>query len=198
MAKRFSRRRGVRGRPNYSWITTAGTGTIQSSGVDAHTLHDNILIPSDWQMGEIVENETTLCHMVYTHAIYGSADTSTHSFCSLYALVKTNDAAPGTSPANLGSLTLFPVFFTEYDECLHWGQYTAMPYDALFSSGAYGAGVWPAGGSLAGMPENMVNLNVRRKLKPDEAIKVMWGAPLLNGMYTVRWYARSLVRLGLK
>lgn len=194
MAKRFSRRRSVRGRPNYCWISTAGIGLLD--GTNNLTIHDNILIPSDWQSSNIVENETTLCHIVYTHAAYGVAATAVTPFCSLYAICKTNDQPPASSPPNLGMLASFPTFFTEYDECLHWGQYTTMPNSQAVE---FGTGVWPAGGSLAAMPENMVNLNVRRKMKGDEAIKVIWGTPEYPiGDWYVRWFARSLVRLGLK
>lgn len=197
MAKRYSRRRTVKGRPNYCWISTAGVGVLSSGVAGTVTVHDNILIPSDWQSGNIVENETLLVHTVYTHAMYGVNVGSTVPFCSIYAIVKTNDQAPASSPPNLGALTIFPAFFTEYDECLHWGQYTCMPYSAALDKGA---AVWPAGGSLAGMAENMVNLNSRRKLKGDDAIKVVWGGPDAVGQesYFVRWFARSLVRLGLK
>ena len=197
MARRFSRKRFVKGRPNYCWITTCGVGTLASGGAGTTTLHDNVLIPSDWQSGNIVENETTVVHIVYTHAMYGVNESSIVPFCGLYAIVKTGDTVPGVSPANISDPTLFPVFFTEYDECLHWGQYTCMPYSLALNKGN---GVWPAGGSLAGMPENMVTLNTRRKLKGDAAIKVMWGSPSAVGQesYYLRWYARSLVRLGLK
>jgi len=130
--------------------------------------------------------------------MYGGNVTAASSFCSLYALFKTNDQTPAASPPNLGVLAQFPTFFTEYDECLHWGQYTAMPYDATLAM--MSSAIWPGGGSLAAMPENMVNLNARRKLKGDDAIKVAWGCPtqVAQEYYYVRWYARSLVRLGLK
>jgi len=196
MARRFSRRRSVRGRPNYCWITTCGSGTLASVGVlGPSTIYDQILIPTDWQTVNATNNECTLVHTVYTHCMFGTAVGSNFSFCGLYAIVKTGDQAPGTSPPNLGKLTSFVPFFDEYDECLHWGQYTAMPYDAA----ALASGLWVGGGSVTALPENMVNLNSRRKLKGDEAINVIWSAPdVLQDQWVVRWFARSLVRIGLK
>jgi len=70
-----------------------------------------------------------------------------------------------------------------------------MPYDAA----ALASGLWVGGGSVTALPENMVNLNSRRKLKGDEAINVIWSAPdVLQDQWVVRWFARSLVRIGLK
>lgn len=196
MAKRYSRRRTVRGKPDYCWITTCGVAVLEEVA-GGGTPYDFVLIPDDWRQNDNVENGTTLVHLVYTHAIFGANAAASFAYCSLYSLCKHNDTTPMTSPPNLGQQTQFANFFTEYDECLHWGQYTAMPFNSPANASS---ATWPAGGSLAGMPENMVNLNVRRKMKGDDAIKVIWGSgsPVSQSAFYCRWWARSLVRLGLK
>lgn len=195
MAKRYSRRRTVRGKPNYVWITTNGIGSLESTFAGSRTIFDTILIPSDWQTVAGTAQSCTLVHTVYTHAMYGTSITATNSWCGLYAIVKTNDQNPLTSPPNLGKSVNFTSFFDEYDECLHWGQFTAMPFDAL----SFASGLWVGGGSMAAMPENMLNLNARRVLKGDDSIKVIWSSPDVNlDDWRVTWFARSLVRIGLK
>lgn len=193
MARRV-RRRTVKGRPNYCWISIAGEEAFPITGVNGYSAE--LLIPTDWQTTTATNTECKLCHIVYTHAVFGTAVASTFSWCGLYSINKMSDAlGPNLVVPPTGTFVGFSSFFEQYDECLHWGQFTAMPYDAL----ALASDLWVGGGSLAAMPENMVNLNVRRNLKGDDSLRVCWSHPTVNtDRWSVRWFSRCLVRLGLK
>jgi hypothetical protein len=187
----------VKGRPNYVWLTVTDffdchsvTGALGAQVV--------LLQPSDWNsLNAVDDTGTQLCHIVHHHFIYGVADTATYSWSSNYAIAITNDelvnvvAAPPSPGDDLGFLN----FCDQYDQLLHWGNFTAMPY----SAGATGHGVKPGGGSMAAMPENMLNLNVKRNLKGDDCVIAAYGGCIEPiGIWMGFTFTRSLVRIGLK
>lgn len=196
MAKRYSRRRTVRGKPNLSWITTCGLVDLRNGASGAP--YDDILIPSDWQVGNTSQPaQVTLLHTVFGFYAFGynGQGAANYSWCSNYAIVRTSDQVHVGNFPLLGKLSEFIQFFDEYDECLHWGQFMCQQYDVALLHGVYAPG-----GTSAAQPENMLNLNSRRILKGDDAIKCFWGAPDATDLNTFHchWYARSLVRSGLK
>lgn len=195
MARR-RRSRSVRGRPNYVWLTVTDINECDTNNV-LHGLQVPLLLPEDWNtLNAMNDTGCQLVHLVYHHIAVGVSVPANYAWNSLYGIFKASDMSQQlASVPNMQDSLGFLNTFDQFDECLHWGSYTCMPYSI-----AQNADVFAAGGSVAGLAENVVNLNVKRNLKGDDSIIALYGVPLAIGqeIWQVTSYCRCLVRLGLK
>jgi len=202
MASKYRRRRrnSVRGRPNLVWLTIADQFELVSDGNGVIGAKSELLLPEDWQtLNSIEDQPTQLLHIVHHHVAYGVAVGANFAWSSLWGIFISNDQYiqnVNTHVPNIGDGLGFINTFDQLDQCLHWGSYTVMPYAA----GPLAAGVHVAGGSMASMPENMVNLNVKRNLKGDDCVIAVFGAgePTALEIWNCFSFTRCLVRIGLK
>jgi len=190
MRRRRSRRQGVRGKPNYLWIASAGELALGPG----NTVWDTLLMPSDWS-GTVTEQGATLLRMV----VQCYTDTRNNDQGGPHA----QNAAIWMSDANIegGSDTLdisnwndYPDFFARHDRVLH-----------TFRLEWAGTGMRAPGASLpvqfSQLPEPVMNLKTPRRLNPDDTVVLGYG-----GFYSlestevpmITWFCRSLVRVGLR
>lgn len=188
MARRTRRSRTTRvvGRPNYLWINTAGSYVVVTGG----TTWDAVIQPSDWS-GTVTEQSCTLERIVLS-AYTLTRDQESPPFAANTALV----VGPASNTTGFDSLDIsltseWPEFFEKFDDVLHIGR--------LEWNGDVNPVNLPL--QFSQLPEPVANLKRRRRLQGDDAVWFCTGGsnPDIPGAtWYVVWFARSLVRVGLK
>jgi len=189
MARRRSRRSTVRGKPNYLWINTAGELAI----VSGNTVWDALLIPADWS-GTVTETQCTLLRMVVSvYTVTAGAEAVVVPHAQNAAIVLGSASEGGGSDVNdISMFNEWPDFFQAYDRVLRifrleWtgeGPVAATSLPVQFSQ----------------LPEPVMNLKTPRRLLGDDAIRLCVGGRVAVDLSTpsVTWFARTLVRTGLR
>lgn len=188
MARRRSKRTGVRGKPNYLWINTAGDMSL----VNGQTTWDSLLVPADWS-GTVTETQCTLLRLVvtvYTICLNQETTPIPHAQNACIVLGSASEGN-GFDPLDISEITEWPDFFAKYDRVLRifrleWNgetqNTTAMPVQ--FSQ----------------LPDPVMNLKTPRLLRGDDSVRLCVGGRIFMdvGEYGLYWFARSLVRIGLR
>lgn len=187
MARR-SRRTGVRGKPNYLWINTAGDLAL----IEANTVWDAILQPGDWS-GTVTDQSCTLLRMVlsvYTLTSLSADEPHAENACILIA----HSAEVATSsPLDISNYAEWPDFFAEYDRVL---RIFRLEWEGALKAAVVGLPV-----QFSQLPEPVMNMKTPRRLTGQDSIRLCVGgawAQATNEAPGVIWFARSLVRIGLK
>lgn len=188
--RRRSRSRTVRGKPNYLWIASAGTfGQLPGA-----TARGAILEPGDWS-GTVTETQCTLCRCTLILNALTTTASGDGPFRSNYC-VGLHWASDATGESlDLDNYTEWPDFFAKHDRVLRIG---ILEYENVQTQ-LTGTGATPL--QFSQLPDPVINFRNPRKLKGDDSL-VVWvgGGPAAVGgeVRYVKWYARSLVRTGLK
>jgi len=185
MARRRSKRSVVRGKPNYLWISSAGSmGLVANS-----TARDTLLLPADWS-GTVTETQCTLLRMVllcYTTTLTHSSPA--HSENAVVHLDNAND--DNQSAYDISVYGDWPDFFAQYDRVLRIFR--------LEWAGELQTGELPV--QFSQLPEPAMNLKTPRVLKGDDVVCLSCGGNFNPSDATapqVVWFCRSLVRTGLR
>lgn len=187
MARRRSRSKAVRGRPNLLWIASAGEFAL----IQHNTVWDAILVPADWS-GTVTEQQCTLERIVlmaFTKTI--TNDGVAHSENTVLFLGNANEQG-GSSISDISDPAEFPDFCESYDRILQWGR---LEWDASSTI----AGFWPV--QYSQLPQPVMNVQCRRRLMGDDVVRFGCGgyyAEAIDETHYVGWFARCLVRIGLK
>lgn len=179
----------MRGKPNYLWIASAGELAL---GV-GNTVWDTVLMPADWS-GTVTEQGATLLRMVvqvYTDT--RNAEGHPHAQNGAIWLSDAN-LEGGSDTLDISNWNDWPDFFMSHDRVLH-----------TFRLEFNGTTVYAPGSELpiqfSQLPEPVMNLKTPRRLNPDDTVVLGMGG--FYGVETteipcVTWFARSLVRVGLR
>jgi len=188
MARRRTSRRTIRGKPNYLWIQTAGEFSL----TEHMTSHDAILIPGDWS-GTVTESQCTLLRMVFTVYTKTLSDTSLPH--AQNAVLHMADASGLSAPdsVDVSNVNDWPDWFMTYDRIL---RIFRLEWDGAVNTGAPAMPV-----QFSQLPDPIINLKAPRLLRGDDSIRLSVGGALTIATTeapTVVWFARSLVRTGLR
>jgi len=187
MARRRSKRVTVRGKPNYLWISSAG----ELAQIPDLTVWDAVLIPADWS-GTVTETQCTLLRMVLSlYCVTGTPFGGAHASNCVITIGNASEAA-SSSTSNIDLYTEWPDFFSEQDRVLRIHRLEWSGLDP-------GQTVLPV--QFTQVPDPVVNLRTPRVLKGDDSIRLCVGGGFVQQeteVHSVHWFARSLVRTGLR
>lgn len=192
MARRKSRSRSVRGKPNYLWIATAGELAL----IEGQTVYDSLLIPADWS-GTVTEAKATLLRMVLS--VYTLTANEDSSAMANNAVVYMGDAtAGGGSDTNdITNYQEWPDFMISNDRIL---RIFRLEWAGTISPGAFSGVTLPV--QYSQLPDPVMNLKTPRRLDGQDSVRLGVGggfSSLTNlGTYSITWFCRSLVRTGLR
>lgn len=185
--RRTSRTSRVRGKPNLIWVAAAGDLAL----VSGNTVWDAILLPGDWS-GTVTEQSCTLERIVVTCMTNTiTAEGTDHCQNGLIFLGNANEQG-GTSTADISNFNDWPTFAADYDRWLHLFrlEWAGAVRTATFHPVQYSQ-----------LPDPVMNIKCRRRLNGDDVVRLGVGGffPVATTeVHTVSWFARSLVRIGLK
>lgn len=183
---RRSRTRAVRGRPNYLWLNTAGEYSV----IPDATAWDAVIQPGDWS-GTVSEQSCVLERIVLSvYAVCFDAVSPPHGQNTALVVGPASNNN-GMDSLNISLDTEFAEFFAKFDDVLQLGR--------LEFTGELSPGYLPV--QFSQLPQPVMNLKCRRRLNADDAVWFCTGGvcpDVAIASWNVRWYARSLVRIGLK
>jgi hypothetical protein len=188
MARRRSRRSTVRGKPNYMWINTAG----DLATIEGNTVWDGILVPQDWS-GTVTETQCTLLRLVLSVYTYTTTESGYPHAQNMAIVLGSASEGAGTDTLDVSLTADWPDFFISYDRVLRIGR---LEWDGVIKQLQTGLLV-----QFSQLPEPIMNLKTPRHLRGDDSVRLCVGgnfSQVASEVYAIMWFARSLVRLGLR
>lgn len=170
------------------WISSSGDLAV----VDSQSSYDVLLQPGDWS-GTVTEQSCTLVRLIlmcYTMTVEAAGAAHAQNFC-----ITLGDASEGGGydTLDISAVSEWPDFFERHDRVLHIGR---LEWEGAVSGNA---NVMPV--QYSQLPDPVVNLKCPRLLRGDDSIRLWIGGQYVHvgtEVVLVRWFCRSLVRVGLR